>query len=239
MKYVRGLVGSSRYSGARCRSAGFSLVEVAIVLVIVGVMLASLSGPLSSWRDSDRYRETARYLETARAAVMTFARVNGYLPCPDTDNDGAENRDGSGECLAVTGWLPWLTLGLASESPWEAVPFYNVHHSADEDCTTKTETQCFFSTDGYDFSTDEAGRALSVEDENGDELIEKALLVIGSYGANSRATEANCATGTSSAEEAQNCTFDNRTYRYFSYRENFDDQLIWLDKLSILGLLVD
>lgn len=59
---------------------GFSLVEVAIVLVIIGILLAGVTGPLSTWRDHATYQKTGLYLEQSRKALLTFAAVKGYLP---------------------------------------------------------------------------------------------------------------------------------------------------------------
>jgi hypothetical protein len=40
-----------------------------------------------------------------------------YLPCPDTDNDGKENRTGSA-CSTTNGLFPWVDLGTAAQDAW-------------------------------------------------------------------------------------------------------------------------
>ena len=61
---------------------GFSLVELAIVLLIVGILMLSLMSTLSSQVDQRNFDDTRRRLEQARELVLSFAIVNGRLPCP-------------------------------------------------------------------------------------------------------------------------------------------------------------
>jgi hypothetical protein len=56
------------------------------------------------------------YAATYRNHTGQGEEVNGYLPCPDTDNDGEAEPSKSGTCGAkdeiIVGRLPWKTLGL-------------------------------------------------------------------------------------------------------------------------------
>jgi len=99
---------------------GFTLIEMAIVLVIVTILIGGLAMPLSAQIQARRIAETKKTLEEAREAIVGFARTRGgtlYLPCPDTDGNGIENRSGSG-CDEQVGWLPWITLGTAEQDAW-------------------------------------------------------------------------------------------------------------------------
>ena len=62
--------------------AGFSLVELAIVLFIVGILMLSLMSTLSSQADQRNTDDTRRRIEQARELVLAFAIINGRLPCP-------------------------------------------------------------------------------------------------------------------------------------------------------------
>lgn len=88
---------------------GFSLLEMAVVLVILGLVLGGLLGPLSASVEQKALADTDASLALAREALLGFAMVNGRLPCPDadTDDDGDEDCPAAGE-----GELPWRTLGL-------------------------------------------------------------------------------------------------------------------------------
>src|SRR5258706_7364207 len=64
------------------RARGFTLTELAIVLAIVGLLLGSLMYTLSAQTEQRSIEDTRRRLDQARELVLTFAIVNGRLPCP-------------------------------------------------------------------------------------------------------------------------------------------------------------
>lgn len=108
------------------RQSGFTLVEIAIVLLIVGLMIGGLVAPLSSQLEQRRLNETTRNMEEAREALMGFALRNGYLPCPAISAaDGREDRTDS-NCNKRFGYLPWITLGVGRLDGWGRVMGYSV-----------------------------------------------------------------------------------------------------------------
>lgn len=102
---------------------GFSLIELAIVLVIVTLLVGGLVGPLAAQVQARRAAETERTLAEARDAVtgyaMTHRSATGrpYLPCPDVDGDGREDRVGK-KCRATAGYFPWVDLASAAQDAW-------------------------------------------------------------------------------------------------------------------------
>lgn len=115
---------------------GFTLAELAVVLVIVGLLLGGLMVPLSAQTDI-RYRtETDKALADIREALIGYAIINGRLPCPasggiasGTANAGLESTTGTGTALACTsasGVLPWATLGLPEADAWNNRYTYRV-----------------------------------------------------------------------------------------------------------------
>ncbi len=108
---------------------GFTLIEMAVVLLIVGLLLGGLLQPLANRMEQERRRDTTAYLENVQEALVGFALVNGRLPCPDTDGDGVENTTGC-QNLSTTfnsGDLPWATLGVASADAWGGTVSYAVN----------------------------------------------------------------------------------------------------------------
>jgi len=101
------------------RQRGFTLAEVAVVVLIVGLLLGGLLGTYSNQIELSRISDTRRTLETARDALLGFAAANGRLPCPATAaSNGAEQPAGGNCTVSVAperqgvGFLPAATLGL-------------------------------------------------------------------------------------------------------------------------------
>jgi len=114
--------------GRARRHAGFSLVEMAVVLVIVGLMIGGLLAPLSAQIEQRRTGETQRALDDAKEALIGFALLNGYLPCPAVSpSNGLEDRSGH-LCTdnKRQGYLPWATLGLPKLDSWNHLYRYSV-----------------------------------------------------------------------------------------------------------------
>lgn len=112
----------------RKQQHGFTLVEIAIVLVIVGLMIGGLITPLSIQLEQRKVGETQKALEDAREALVGFALRNGYLPCPAISaSNGLEARAGN-RCYGErrSGYLPWATLGLGKLDSWNHLFRYSV-----------------------------------------------------------------------------------------------------------------
>ena len=60
---------------AEAKQYGFTLAEVAVVLLIVGLLLGGLLGTYSTQIELSRTAETKKTLETARDALMRDARI--------------------------------------------------------------------------------------------------------------------------------------------------------------------
>ena len=98
---------------ARC-SSGFSLVELAVVMVIVALLLGGAMFTLSAQVDQRNFEETRRRLDQARELLYAFAIVKGRLPCPATaTSSGDESPSGGGTCTTYYGgWLPARAIGF-------------------------------------------------------------------------------------------------------------------------------
>jgi prepilin-type N-terminal cleavage/methylation domain-containing protein len=98
---------------------GFSLVEIAVVMVILSVLIAIVAVPLATQIEQRRTEETQRQLETIKEALIGFAIASGRLPCPATGSNGAEafvavtGKATNGNCLQFVGLVPAVTLGLS------------------------------------------------------------------------------------------------------------------------------
>lgn len=93
--------------------AGFTLVELAIVLVIVGVLLGGFIGTLSSRIESTQRSNAQDQLEDIKSALLGYASAKGRLPCPTTTTGGGEEQPAGGSCTIQHGFVPGRTLGLS------------------------------------------------------------------------------------------------------------------------------
>ena len=94
-------------------NAGFSLVEIAVVLVILAILITAIGVPLGTQLDQQRAVDTQKQLENIKEAIYGFAMANGRLPCPATVAGGTEAPVGGGVCTTESGFVPGITLGLS------------------------------------------------------------------------------------------------------------------------------
>ncbi len=114
-------------TAAAAKSRGFTLVETAIVLIIVGLLLGSLIPPLSAQLEQRNYKETQQQMSEIREALIGFAVTNKRFPRPATSAiDGAEKTADCADDLACTGFIPWATLGVKKTDAWNKLIRYSV-----------------------------------------------------------------------------------------------------------------
>ena len=160
--------------GRRTRHAGAGLV-LAIVLVLAVAGAAAAMAMSAHATSVHRHRITERALAQAREALVAYAAERpisrelgpGYLPCPDSDDDGwAEATCGSlsghlGQAQRL-GRLPWKTLGLPDlrdghgERLWYAV---STRHKGLLNCAASAECR--------DMAPASALGTITVRDPNG------------------------------------------------------------------------
>ncbi len=102
------------------RETGFSLLELAIALVILSLMMGWIMTPLRVQHSLQKYQQTEQRLQMAQQALQGHAVIHHYLPCPDTDSppDGWENVSTNQSCASDEGILPWMQLGLVATDAW-------------------------------------------------------------------------------------------------------------------------
>lgn len=97
------------------RQGGFSLVEIALVLVIIGLALGGIVAAIGPQLDNKNVRDTQERIKQASEAIMAFAIANRRLPCPaSAASNGDEVVAGlPGQCANFNdGFVPARTLGL-------------------------------------------------------------------------------------------------------------------------------
>ena len=103
---------------------GFTLIEMAMVLMIVGLLLGGMLVPLSTQMDQRNVSDTQKALSDIKEAIIGYALANGQLPCPanPTDVTGTTSTAGIARTACTgsnsTGVLPWATLGVNETDAW-------------------------------------------------------------------------------------------------------------------------
>ena len=113
-----------------------TVMMLLLLLVSVGALAVFVTGLNRATQQLERDRITNEALARAKEALIGWAatyrdshanEVFGYLPCPDTDNDGVAEPSCDSKDVSVIGRLPWKTLSLpplrdgAGECLWYAV----------------------------------------------------------------------------------------------------------------------
>lgn len=122
--------------------AGFTLVEVAVVAGILGLLALTMASAFEGMEQARVQNRAQADAETARQALRHFLLRNKRLPCPipnTIDEYGDRGREAeNGNCPGVNiGWLPYESIGLAI--PVRSARLrYGVYRSGDADLVAPT-----------------------------------------------------------------------------------------------------
>ena len=114
-------------------SEGLTLIEMAIILVILGLLIGMTLPLLSELSKHQHYRSTQKDLQEIKEALIGYAGINWKLPSADTDGDGQGNGSNT------AGTLPYLDLGLGAQDAWRNPFAYDVNFAL----TTTTDKNSF------------------------------------------------------------------------------------------------
>jgi len=191
-------------------SSGFTLLELAIVLLVLTLLLGRFALPLAAQREARQVREAEAKMLEIRAALLGHAVLYGYLPCPDLNGAGlaAANCAANGE-----GDLPYKTLGLTSgDDPWGRSWRYRVDRN--------------FANQPIRFATPFAD-GLQIYNRYGEKLStdeERPIFILMSAGPNGRL-------------DGDNALASNR-YQTGTPEREFDDLIFWLSRPTLFHHLI-
>ena len=163
------------------RQSGFTLIEIAVVLVIVGLLVGSFIGTFAQRIDTTRRDNTVRELLEIKKVLIAYAftQTPPRLPCPDVTGDGIQDLV-AGDCQALSTevwFLPWQDLGLGFGDAWDNRYRYWVNNA-------------YARNAGFDLNAadDAAGGNATIQTRVNDaavNMLDNAVAVIFSHGKNS------------------------------------------------------
>ena len=215
------------------RQRGFTLLEMAVVLVIVGLLLGGLLNSLGTLQAHQREEQTRHDMEEIREALITFAVVNKRLPCPaapataDTvAGAGLERTPTAAGCTGgASGVLPWATLGLPQTDAWGRRYSYRVTPAF-----SRTLPAIALASVGDNIVNNRAGVAIAPQ----------VAAVIVSHGANARGSwgrggvQAAVGTDPSEIENANG----NTVFVDDTPTQNFDDLVSWVPPSILMSRML-
>jgi prepilin-type N-terminal cleavage/methylation domain-containing protein len=241
-----------------CGQHGFSLMELAIVLMIVGTLMSGVLVAVSESTANARITNAKAQLREVEEALYGYAQINGHLPCPASDmSNGFADPVADGPCNEPNGFVPVSTLGIYGPinddglllDPWQNPLRYSV---AIQVCGTCSGERSFTSSVGLravfndgSIDTTDMLRICEADTCNTAEILSNTVpAVVYSMGANW--------TDYTSADEIQNSGDGSTMLGSYSIRssvdddfvsttyseENFDDQLVWISPYVLFNRLV-
>lgn len=213
---------------------GFSLIEVAIVLLVLALLLGSLLPALSIQVEQSERKKAHETLNQAREALIGFAMTNGRLICPDcrdntggcasvTANDGQEDRVNTPEvCATAIGNLPWVDLGVPEKDPWDSRYTYQV-------------TTAFADDPPPSFTLADNGNITVKDAAGGADIAQNIPAIIISHGSNGKILPPG------SAQEIENTDGDTIYVLKIYSRDpilEFDDLVTWISPSVLRNRMV-
>ena len=219
----------------RKSTSGFTLVEIAIVLLIITALLAGLVPTLSSQVDQRHVTETVKQLDEIQQALIGFAVINGRLPCP-ADGTIATGLANAGvqkaTCAAGAngGVLPWVTLGVAETDAWGRRFTYRV-------------TPDFASSVSFTLATTpnlNVGLTTTITDNNVAAGVPAVVISHGKNGTGAYLPDGLLNATAATGDEVDNAATDNNNHfvSHDSVLNGFDDIVTWISPNILFNRMV-
>jgi len=246
----------------RMKQAGFTLIEIMLVLAIVSLIVGAGFTTFGSYIDNANQSHTKGNLEVTKRAMLDYVLVNRHMPCPDTDNDGAENRTSAFACSANKGTVPFNDIGLGvavTRDDFNNVFGYGVNTDVTSaaDIADATNSASYFgnqSVPAFDLLTPPTSNNSAVAESYtvckqsattcnttaSNVEVSAIPAVIVAFNENGSSTNiSGCNSGARSTKETENCDADLLLWKGYFQDGTHDDQMVTISGYEIKQQVLD
>lgn len=223
------------------RSAlGFSLVEMAIVLIVFSLLAGGMMLSLGTQQDIQRTSETRRQLADIREAILGYTIANGRLPPPadptKPNNDPAAGLIDEGR---TTGVIPWVALGLPETDPWGQRFTYRVRIEFADAIALNTTPPCVLAPGPTQSSFALCSMGNITVTDGAVNVAANIPAIVISHGKNGLGGYRADGTQVAGAagDEQENANGD-ANFVSRSQSDNFDDEATWIPLFNLMSRMV-
>lgn len=224
------MIRTDRLCHTRASQSGFTLIEMAISMMILGFLLSGILHVYTSYKNDKAVREEFQTRERITSALAFYAEQNNRLPCPADPTLTPDNNDFGKEmttgCPAGSGVVQGMVPVHALNLPYHlAADFFDRK-------MTYAVTASLTQTDGFTDAT-----AVRIVNKNGEERTVPFVLVNhgpDGKGARSLLSGAIGTACTGGAADIENCDgdavftdLDYATMNDVNSANHFDDRLVY------------
>ncbi len=200
-------------------SRGFSLLEMAMVVLALSLVLAGTVRFLSVQSERNALQKTDKHLREIREALIGFAILEDRLPCPAADEMGRQEMS----LCDKEGYLPWADLAIPSVDAWGNIFRYRVDANFAAKIPNELTTRSNLKIKNVAGDIEWTVTNSSATCKKGAVIVDcsRVVAIFFSVGANRQADSRN--------------TGGDATYAHDDYTANFDDRLSWLSVSDLIG----
>ncbi|MBY0280880.1 MAG: prepilin-type N-terminal cleavage/methylation domain-containing protein [Alphaproteobacteria bacterium] len=235
--------------------SGFSLIEVAMVLCIIGILSGIGIPALNNFLKFQKIRKTEDHMEQIFQSLTSYVLVNKRLPCPSKPGVSAsENGISESNCLfseTFIGLVPYRTLGIPEKTAkdsyhnWitfavnpsltdSAIKSVNASYDSDSPNTVFCEVE----KGHIDLKVTNSEKQSVLDPESSNDLIAVLLISHGTSGGGSFKSNGDRKETTSPDKTINADATPNFVDRRLSLaKENFfDDTVKWITRDNLMAL---
>lgn len=218
---------------------GFTLVELAMSLLVIGLLVGTLILPVTGQLNARAIGETEKTMENIKEALIGYAVMNAKLPCPAAvvSNPAANDLGTSQSTLCgQEGFVPWAELGIGKVTDAWGFP---IRYRVDITYTTGIPSDLRANSNitvSHDTSSGNVN-LVSAETDGSSKIIVLLLSYGNDHAANGTVAQQGSAITPYENGDGNTAYVLNEYMSGSNAASNFDDIIVWLPKTTLLARL--